>query len=54
MSNEGNTRFTFPGKTKESKAIMVLLQLINKNCGINVLFKAYALRFICYRITKYW
>ena len=22
MSNEGNTRFTFPGETKESKAIM--------------------------------
>ena len=25
MSNEGNTRFTFPGKTKESEAIMVLV-----------------------------
>ena len=25
MSNEGNTRFTIPGKTKESEAIMVLL-----------------------------
>ena len=24
MDNEGNTRFTFPGKTKESEAIMVL------------------------------
>ena len=25
MSNERNTRFTFPGKTKESEAIMVLI-----------------------------
>ena len=25
MSNEGNTRFTFPGKIKESEAIMVLV-----------------------------
>ena len=25
MSNEGNTRFTFPQRTKESEAIMVLL-----------------------------
>ena len=24
MRNEGNTRFIFPGKTKESEAIMVL------------------------------
>ena len=28
MNNEGDTRFTFPGKTKESEAIMVLCLLI--------------------------
>ena len=38
MSNEGNTRFTFPRRTKESEAIMVLLikntRLIQRICRL--------------------
>ena len=32
----GKYEVYIPGKTKESEAIMVLLRLIHKNCGINV------------------
>ena len=31
MSFEGNTRFTFPGKTKESEVIMVLSIIVDKH-----------------------
>ena len=34
MSNEGNTRFTFPGKTKESEVIMVIIYGLHNNINL--------------------
>ena len=36
MSNEGNTKFTFPEKTKEPEATMVLLKQSDLKPGINI------------------